>query len=67
MNPDQTRRRLVDFILVLWNVAVLVGLFYLLIADMGWTSKVLALMVLPVVGLSGYAAFKKFIRPPPSS
>jgi hypothetical protein len=59
---------LFNILLVIWNLALLAGLVALLILDIGWVTKLLALIFLPMVVITGCDAWRgllKTIRKPP--
>jgi len=49
-------------ILVLWNLAVLAGFLLLLFSDLGLTTKILALLFVPLAFMTGYSAWRGLLK-----
>lgn len=50
-----------NFLLVLWHLALLIGIAFLIGSDLSWISKLLALVITPMVCITGYGSWKRFI------
>ena len=51
-----------NLVLVVWNLAVLGGFVLLLFSDLGWITKLLALIFVPLVLMTGYSAWRGLLR-----
>ena len=52
-------RIIYDLLLVTWNLAVLAGLVLLLLSDLGWVTKLLALLFVPLAVMTGISAWRE--------
>lgn len=55
-------RIIYHLMLVLWNLAVLAGFLLLLFSDIGWTTKILVLLFVPLALMTGYAAWRRLLE-----
>ena len=51
-----------NFLLVAWHLALLIGVGFLLASDLSWITKLLALVITPMVCVTGYSSWKRFIK-----
>lgn len=52
-------------LLVVWNMAVLGGFVLLLFSDLGWVTKLLALIFVPLAIMTGYSAWRGLLKRQP--
>ena len=49
-------------LLAAWNLAVLGGFILLLLSDLGWVTKLLALLFVPLALMTGYSAWRGLLK-----